>query len=303
VRGMGQALDATGVRIQGKNAYRERLAVHARVLAFPNQKPNTDEFDFIAPNASVIGNVTMARLSSVFYNAILRSDGVHNISVGEMSVIGDHAVVTATKNPTKIGNTVHIGAGSSLDSCTIENGVHISAGCVIGDGVVIEEGAVIGSGSVVPSGTRIPARQLWAGFPAAYVRDISSVESEQFLTAAGGYYWLSTIHAMNSEKSPKEVEEDRAAYEDEWERNEDYGSSILNYVEPEKMPRLDNYIYPLQLRTYFELDKVVEPRPDQVVWLNEDDDVKQIMEDTLVSQGVRTVDQIKEPKKSYWYVG
>jgi hypothetical protein len=62
------------------------------------------------------------------------------------------------------------------------------------------------------------------------VRDVNPAESDQLLTAAGGYYWLSAIHALNAEKTLKEVEEDRAAYEDEWERDEDYGESFTSSI-------------------------------------------------------------------------
>ena len=81
-------------------------------------------------------------------------------------------------NPaTVIGRHVTIGAGSLLRSVVVEDEVDIGQCCVLMEGAVVESGAVLADGTVVPPGRRIPGKQLWAGSPARYVRDVSYDEA------------------------------------------------------------------------------------------------------------------------------
>lgn len=122
-------------------------------------KPQLGKSVFVAPNASVIGNVKIGSGSSIWYGAILRGD-VNNISIVEQTNIQDNAIVHVAKNnaqkkpaPTIIGNNVTIGHGATIHACTIEDCVVIGMGDTVMDGVIVKKGAIVGAGSMVTPNT------------------------------------------------------------------------------------------------------------------------------------------------------
>eukprot|EP00938_MAST-03A_sp_MAST-3A-sp1_P002108 g2108.t1 len=182
LRETGQALDRVGVRAQGKESFKEAFSRHRSVMGVYDRLPEIASDSWVAPSASVIGEVNVASMSSIWYGCVLRAD-VNEISVGGLTHIQDGTVVTVSKhNPegfpasTYIGHYVNIGPACSLFSCTIEDVVEIGAGSVIGEGALVEANAKVGPGSVVPPGTRIPSGQMWQGNPAVYVRDVTEDE-------------------------------------------------------------------------------------------------------------------------------
>jgi len=300
VRGFGQSLDSFGVSIQGKNAYVERVPIHARLLAI-GKAPTLCPHTFVAPNASLIGAVSVGEHASVFYNAIVHARGKGEVKIGEMSSIGDHATVQANDGQVSLGFAVIVGSSASLENCEVQDGAYVGHGAILESGVVVGKNAIIAAGSVVPEGTRIPEGQLWAGAPAQFVRSVEAHESHQLNAAAGGMFWLSQLHSVEASKPLSQVEADQAAYEEEWSRDVDHGSMIHDYEEPQMLPQLANYTYPLQLRTYFEVNAAVPEQPERVITIEKDDDPRKVMEDVLAKQGVRGEFFGKE-KKSYWYV-
>ena len=114
------------------------------------------------------------------------------------SSIGDNSVVhTAASLPTGmsakvyVGHNVTVGSNCTLYSCHIEDDVFIGDRCVILEGARIEKGAMLAPGSVVPPGRLIPAKQLWAGNPVEYVKDLNMGEvwanySYSYVTVALG---------------------------------------------------------------------------------------------------------------------
>jgi len=137
---------------------------------------------FVAPNATVIGGVSLGSRASVMYGAVVRGD-LNAVSVGAYSCIGDRAVVSTTKSVeghvsagVSIGHHVLVGPGALLQSCTVEDGAVIGAGAIIMEGALVEKGAHVAEGAVVHPGRRIPADQVWAGNPAVYVRDATKSE-------------------------------------------------------------------------------------------------------------------------------
>lgn len=107
--------------------------------------------------------------------------------IGGYTNIGDRAVISTTKSvegrpaaTCRIGDYVTVGPGAILQSCTIENGVKIGAGAVVMEGALVESHAIVGAGAVVHPGRRIPSGQLWAGNPAAFVRNLTKEEMASF---------------------------------------------------------------------------------------------------------------------------
>jgi len=132
---------------------------------------------FIAPSATVLGDVKVNSQVSVWYNAVVLGDK-NEVKVGSKVSIGDRVVIkTCSHLPSGFPAVVDIrkestiGAGSTLVSCTILEGCIIGEGCVILEGALVEAGATLSPGTVVPPGRRIPANQHWAGNPAEFVAD------------------------------------------------------------------------------------------------------------------------------------
>lgn len=164
------------------------------VYEFSGQSPEIEADVFLAPNASVIGRVTMGRGSSAFYGAVLRGD-TENISVGNGSNLQDNVVVHADPGfPTSIGSGVSVGHGAVIHGCTVENDCLIGMGATIMNGAVIGTGSLIAGGAVVLEGTRIPPRSLVAGVPAKVRREIGEDELDGIRLNAAHYLELAQAH-------------------------------------------------------------------------------------------------------------
>lgn len=141
---------------------------------------------FIAPNASVIGDVTNWDRSSVWYNAVVRADSNAPIEIGYCSSIGEGSVIctlpagqmlqTGFVPETFIGHYVTVGSGCVLKSCRIDDLVVIGDKCTIMEGAIVENNVTLEPGTVVPAYARIPKGQVWGGNPASYVRDLTEGE-------------------------------------------------------------------------------------------------------------------------------
>jgi carbonic anhydrase/acetyltransferase-like protein (isoleucine patch superfamily) len=132
-------------------------------LALYDLEPRTENA-WIAPNATLIGEVIIKRWASVWYNSVIRGD-INRVEVNNFSSIGDNSVVhTAASLPTGmnakvyIGNNVTVGSGCTLYSCHIEDDAFIGDRCVILEGARVEKSAMLAPGSVVPPGRLIPAK-------------------------------------------------------------------------------------------------------------------------------------------------
>lgn len=127
---------------------------------------------FLAPNASIIGDVVMGDGCSIWFSAVLRGD-VHYIKIGNNVNIQDNATIHATykKSPTNIGNNVSIAHNAVVHGCTIKDNVLIGMGAVVLDDAVIESNAIIAAGSVVTKGTHVESGSVYAGSPAKKLRN------------------------------------------------------------------------------------------------------------------------------------
>ena len=136
--------------------------------------PKFGENCFIAETACIIGNVTMGRDCSVWYNAVIRGD-VHSIIIGDRVNIQDNATIHATYKmaPCKIGNRVSIAHNAVIHGCTIGNNVLVGIGAIILDDVVIEDNSIIAAGAVVTKGTIVESGSIYAGSPAKKLKEVS----------------------------------------------------------------------------------------------------------------------------------
>jgi carbonic anhydrase/acetyltransferase-like protein (isoleucine patch superfamily) len=129
---------------------------------------------FIAPNATIVGDVRTGNQCSFWFNAVVRGD-VNSIRMGNKVNVQDGAVIHATLNKTKtnIGNNVSIGHRAIVHGCTIHDDVLIGMGSIVMDNAIIHSNTIIAAGAVVLEGTVCEAGSIYAGVPAKKVKDIS----------------------------------------------------------------------------------------------------------------------------------
>ncbi|MFD7008456.1 gamma carbonic anhydrase family protein [Rhodococcus jostii] len=135
------------------------------ILALGSKRPDIADTAWIAPNANVVGAVTLDDDVSIWYGTSLRADA-EPIRIGRGTNIQDNCVIhTDPGSPATIGESVSVGHGAILHGCRIENGVLVGMGAVIMNNAVIGAGSLIAAGTVIPEGTIVAAGSLIAGVP------------------------------------------------------------------------------------------------------------------------------------------
>ena len=166
----------------------------ATILPFGEHTPTIADDAFVAPGATLIGNVTLASGSSVFYGAVLRGD-TDSIRLGDNSNLQDNVVVHCDAGvPTSIGANVSVGHGAVVHGCTVEDDCLIGMGATIMNHAVIGAGSLVAGGAVVLEGTVIPPRSLVAGVPAKVRRELSDDELDGIRANAAHYVELARAH-------------------------------------------------------------------------------------------------------------
>ena len=141
------------------------------VYALGDRVPDISPDAYVAPEATVIGDVRIGAGSSVWPAAVLRGD-YGTITVGERTSIQDGSVVHATpEQPTTIGSDCVVGHLAHLEGCTVEDGCLIGSGSVVLHDVVVRSGALVGAGALVSGGKEVPAYAMALGVPAVLRRD------------------------------------------------------------------------------------------------------------------------------------
>ncbi|MDE0980007.1 MAG: gamma carbonic anhydrase family protein [Flavobacteriales bacterium] len=146
------------------------------ILDCQGHSPTFDSSCWIAPNATLVGNIVMGQSCSIWFQAIVRGD-VARISIGNRVNIQDGAVIHGTfqKSETTIGDGASIGHRAIVHGANIGENVLVGMGAVVMDGAVIGSGAVIAAGAVVLEDTIVPEGTMWAGVPA---KNRGSVKAE-----------------------------------------------------------------------------------------------------------------------------
>ena len=179
-----------GLIIEGNEIFKDTVSRHRKIMSLYDKSPTITSDIFIAPNASVIGNINISSKSSVWYGAVLRSEK-NKIKIGNCSNVQDRSVITTTTSNVEIGNNVTIGHGALLNSCKILDNVLIGQGSIIEEGTIIETNSIVAAGAVVLPGTNVPTGQLWAGNPAKFVRNTTQDEIKGMIKSATVYSELS----------------------------------------------------------------------------------------------------------------
>lgn len=143
------------------------------LINYKGKEPKINESAFIAPNATVIGDVELGENSSVWFGTVLRGD-IAPIRIGNNSNIQDLSILHESPGiPLVIEDNVTIGHKVTLHSCTIKKKALIGMDSTILDGAVIGENAFIGAGSLITPGTEIPPNSMAFGRPAKVIRNLT----------------------------------------------------------------------------------------------------------------------------------
>lgn len=151
----------------------------ALILPVKDKNPILGNDCFIAPNATIVGDVSMGNHCSVWFNAVIRGD-VNAITIGDYTNIQDGVVIHATyiKVSTHIGSYVSIGHNALVHGCTLKNHVLIGMGAIVMDHAEVQEFVIIAAGAVVLENTVCESGYLYAGMPAKKIKPITDEQRE-----------------------------------------------------------------------------------------------------------------------------
>jgi carbonic anhydrase/acetyltransferase-like protein (isoleucine patch superfamily) len=173
----------------------------ALILPVEDAFPKWGENCFIAPNATIVGDVVMGSDCSVWFNAVLRGD-VNSIRIGNKVNIQDGAVIHCTfkRSETVIGDNVSIGHNAIVHGCTVHDNVLIGMGAIVMDKAVVHSNTIIAAGAVVLEGTVCEGGSVYAGVPAKKVKDIEKDKIEGEINRIAHNYlrysqWFSKVNA------------------------------------------------------------------------------------------------------------
>ena len=158
-------------------------------------EPAVDADAWVAPTATLIGQVRVHPRASVFYGAVLRADR-DLIELGEGSNLQDNVTVHGDPGrPTIVGRGVSVGHNAMLHGCTVEDDCLIGMSATVLNGAVIGRESMVAAGTVVLEGTVVPPRSLVAGVPGKVRRELTDDEVASIRLNAETYRMLSTEHA------------------------------------------------------------------------------------------------------------
>jgi carbonic anhydrase/acetyltransferase-like protein (isoleucine patch superfamily) len=166
----------------------------AFILPVNGIEPSFGKNSFVAPNATIIGDVICGDDCSFWFNAVVRGD-VNSIRIGNKVNIQDGAVIHCTYQKTKtiLGNNVSIGHNAIVHGSMVHDNVLIGMGAIVMDNCEIGSNSIIAAGAVLTEGTIVPSGCIYAGVPAKKVKDISEeLISGEINRIANNYLMYST---------------------------------------------------------------------------------------------------------------
>lgn len=167
----------------------------ALILPFGDSAPLVPDSAWVAPNATLVGGVTLGERASVFYGAVLRAD-VDTITIGDDTNLQDNVTMHCDGGkPARVGKRVSVGHGAILHGCTVEDDCLIGMGATVLNGAVIGAGSLVAAGAVVLEATIVPPGSLVAGVPGKVRRELTDDEQAGIRGNADHYLRVSAAHA------------------------------------------------------------------------------------------------------------
>lgn len=172
--------------------------------AFCGKTPRNEGAAFVAPNATVLGEVTLGRDSSVWYGAVLRGDD-GGIILGAGANVQDNAVLHCdVGGQVVLGERVTVGHSALVHDCTVGDDSLIGMHATLLNHCVIGSGCIIGAGALVPEGMVVPDGMVAVGVPARVIKPVSAEQRAYILQNAEHYISFAKIHARELGQAPAE---------------------------------------------------------------------------------------------------
>ncbi|MEE1619862.1 gamma carbonic anhydrase family protein [Zafaria sp. Z1313] len=166
----------------------------AHIITLDGTTPQFDQAAFVAPTATLSGDVVLGPRASAFYGVSVRGDS-DAIRIGAGTNLQDNVVVHADRGvPCTIGEGVSVGHGAVVHGCTIGDGCLIGMSATVMNGAVVGEQSLVAAGALVLEGSQIPPRSLVAGVPAKVRRELTEEEVASLRRNAETYLELAARH-------------------------------------------------------------------------------------------------------------
>ncbi|VAH60478.1 unnamed protein product [Triticum turgidum subsp. durum] len=223
IRETGQALDRLGCRLQGNYFFHEQISRHRTLMNIFDKAPHVHKEAFVAPSASLIGDVEVGQGSSIWYGCVLRGDA-NNVQVGSGTNIQDNSVVHVAKSnlsgkvfPTIIGDNVTVGHSAVLQGCTVEDEAFVGMGATLLDGVVVEKHGMVA---------------------AKFLRKLTDEEIAFIAESAANYSNLAKAHAVENAKPLEKIDFEKVLRKKFAHEGDEHDSmlSVTREVPPELAP-------------------------------------------------------------------
>lgn len=151
------------------------------IIPFQDKTPQIADDVFIAPNAVIIGDVTLGAGVNIWFGAVLRGD-LGPIVVGERTSIQDNCVLHVNyTHATHVGADVIVGHGVIMEGCDIGNGCMLGMNATILSGAVVGQRTIVAAGSLVKEDARVPEQVLVAGVPATVKKQIANETADRIV--------------------------------------------------------------------------------------------------------------------------
>lgn len=171
------------------------MDIHERLARHLGRTPDLGRAAFVAPNATVLGDVTLGPEASIWYGCVLRGD-IHSIEIGEATNIQDLTLVhLANDYGVTIGSYCTIGHAAIIHACRIGDECLIGMGATILDGAVIGDRCIVGARALVTKRFEAPPGSMILGSPAKVVRPLNEVELASLRPWAVKYTHVARAHA------------------------------------------------------------------------------------------------------------
>lgn len=159
----------------------------ATIIPFGGKSPRIADDAFVAPNATIIGDVEIGSGSSIWFGVVLRGD-VGPIRIGRRTNIQDGAIVHLDAGlPAVLGDDVTVGHSAIVHGAVVEDGAQIGMGAVVLSGARIGALSMVAAGAVVPEGMDVPPGAVAMGVPARVRRDVTEEERRALPARAADY--------------------------------------------------------------------------------------------------------------------
>lgn len=161
----------------------------ANIITLRGKTPTVGRGCYLAPTATLIGDVTLGDGCSVWFGAVLRGD-VAPIRIGDRVNIQDNAVIHGTfeKHDTRIGSDVSIGHGAIVHGADIKDRVLVGMGAIVLDGATVEPDTIVAAGAVVTGGKTAESRSIYAGTPARRIKELTAGQEADTITRIASHY-------------------------------------------------------------------------------------------------------------------